>query len=107
MKGKGGRLFAKRREKAQQWAVDEPESKPNEAVMVKLQLQHGPPPGAVPQPQKPEDFGVPTGRLREMVDPPKANISPWDACAEYGTTEKAFDHLRTYVHNKTTCILYK
>jgi len=39
MKGKGGRLFAKRRQKAQEGAF-EPESKPNEAVMVKLQLQH-------------------------------------------------------------------
>ena len=99
MKGKGGRLFAKRRQKAQEGAF-EPESKPNEAVMVKLQLQHGPPPGShpgpthAPVPQKPEDFGPPSGRLKEMIDPPKAAITPWDAAASFGNTEKAFDHLK-------------
>jgi len=31
-----------------------------------------------------------------MIDPPKAAITPWDAAASFGNTEKAFDHLKSY-----------
>ncbi len=108
MKGKGGKLFAKRVAKSEKWVVDEPSPQstgPNPNVLQKLALQAaesgGPMPfnPLAPPPQKgaKPGEGPVVNRLKEMIDPPKPKMTPWDAMAEYGHVGKAFEHLDGYM----------
>ena len=114
MKGKGGRLFAKRRERAERWTKGDADTScnttgPNENVMQKLIMSagvggapvgsHGSgyPTGSMTLPKK---AGRPQNRLKEMIDPPKPAMTPWDSAAAYGSTERAFEHLDPYLAMK-------
>lgn len=55
-----------------------------------------PPPEEGPLDKGPAPATAPRNRLKEMIDPPKAKMTPWDAWAEYGSLEPAFEHLPTY-----------
>ena len=119
MKGRGGQIFAKRQAKSEKWVVaggecgeeeetQQPQpllqsSRPNKDFMAKLEgtlANRKPPeqPDAVAKQQALHNAPptAPRNRLKEMIDPPKAKITPWDAAAEYGTIEPAFEHLGTY-----------
>ena len=106
MKGKGGKLFAKRRAKADKWIVDEAPklSAPNKEFMAKVIGDH-----IVSSPESPLKDSYdssPSGpsiggkpRLQNMIKRDlKSSISPWEAAAttETGDIERAFDHLNYY-----------
>lgn len=59
-----------------------------------------PPPSVVYQPRDQvdarSDFELPVNRLKGMIDPPRAKITPWDSAVEYGTVDPAFEHLQGY-----------
>lgn len=114
MKGKGGRLFAKRRERAEKWVVGETfgqaDADPNimEKLVMCAQRDNMGMSGSAGQSQgshgyiPPATFngGMPVNRLSELINPPKPTMSPWDACADFGDVDKAFDHLDGYIAMK-------
>ncbi len=103
MKGKGGKLFAKRRAKADKWVVDETPklSAPNKEFMAKVIGDH-----IVSSPESPlkdsvdSSSSAPVGkpRLQNMIKRDlKSSLSPWEAAAsQSGDIERAFDHLNYY-----------
>lgn len=124
-KGRGGRLFAKRRDQAdrnsapetkglvrvseppsfQQESKDKyvPQPKSNYVTETIARI----PPPAPPPPQPPvvqesreplSEHLLPVNRLKDMIDLPRAKITPWDSAIEYGTVEPAFEHLQGYRH---------
>lgn len=110
MKGKGGKLFAKRQAKSETWdksAGDQPPteggegSTPEEPRIVldprvgqKLQAEHRTKAAAANRESESVSGAVaPVNRLKDMVEIQKAAITPWDAAAQYGSVEKAFEHL--------------
>ncbi|CAH1795506.1 unnamed protein product, partial [Owenia fusiformis] len=87
-KGRGGKIFEKRRAKSENWVVDESNVK-----------EPPTPPPAPPKSAGPEVGGQqPRNRLTEMVELAKAEVTPWEAAAEnpYGNLDKAFSHLDKY-----------
>ena len=115
MRGKGGRLFAKRRERSEKWTLGDVDTScnstgPNRSVMDKLILSAGP----QNQPEPPRSSAghgyvsgsatlprrMPQNRLKEMIEPPKPAMTPWDSAATYGTTERAFEHIDPYLAAK-------
>ena len=115
MKGRGGRLFAKRRERAEQWVVDDDNvqrpSAPNPEIMKRLATQsaidrarspaHGGGQAAPSHPVQPITNGMPKNRLTGMIKN-KAPMTPWEA-AERSTTgnvEAAFSHLHQPILSK-------
>eukprot|EP00918_Siedleckia_nematoides_P080813 GHVU01177284.1.p1 GENE.GHVU01177284.1~~GHVU01177284.1.p1 ORF type:complete len:849 (+),score=117.59 GHVU01177284.1:190-2736(+) len=112
-KGKGGKLFAKRKARAEKY-VHESESSdgiatPNQNFMDKILL-------SVPVEQQQQqkvntapanktenmdylDGGGPVvNRLKDMIAPPKPKMTPWDAAVQSGgvSVDRAFDHLKGY-----------
>lgn len=108
MKGKGGKLFAKRQARAEKWGAEKSEGKegsveeeedeepgsvePNPQLVEKLKAEHRARANA-DRGQKSSSGVAPVNRLKEMIDAPKAAMTPWDAVAQYGSVEKAFEHL--------------
>jgi uncharacterized membrane protein (UPF0136 family) len=100
MKGKGAKLFAKRKAKAEQWVVQSDDTvdtgprRTDPAFLSKVTggLSDASPPMMPSAPTRP--------RLQEMIEPPKAAMTPWDAMANYGTVEKAFTHIDSYMDLK-------
>jgi len=108
-KGKGGRMFAKRREKADQWVVED--KGPDPAMLMKLAggFTSAPVTSARRHPEvaagvDERDYSAAPSinRLKEMIEIPKAKMTPWDAVAEYGNVELAFDHLKDFSFAKST-----
>ena len=101
MKGKGGRLFAKRRAKSEKWIVDETHVASAATPELIKRLTGGmslPGPAATPAPGAPSapDGGAPPrNRLAEMIEMPMAKCSPWDAALEspFGNIGRAFEHI--------------
>ncbi len=94
MKGRGGKLFAKRRAKAETWVVEDKTNtmpRPNKDMMQKLAAQSG---AEMPAPP-PKNYRntAPTNRLASMINKPA--MSPWDAAAEHGSIDLAFGHLQS------------
>lgn len=107
-KGKAGRLFAKRKERAEKWVVDEENvqspSKPPDADMIR-KLTGGRSVGMpMPNAAAPSTrSGPPVNRLKEMIELPKAAMTPWEAAIDNpeGNLEKAFSHLDGYFAAKS------
>ena len=38
--------------------------------------------------------------MQEMIEPPKAAMTPWDAMASFGDVDRAFTHLESYMEAK-------
>ena len=96
MKGRGGKLFAKRRAKAEQWVVgDQPSKPPSMDIMNKIVLEAGMKAGGtmgpVMRPTEPPRPAMGKPRLQEMIAKPA--MSPWDAATSYGNVDAAFSHL--------------
>lgn len=105
MKGKGGKLFAKRQARAEKWDTEKSkgqeeeeeegeavgkESSPNRHSTDKLKVELRSKTNNADGDRK----AAPTvNRLKEMIDAPKAAMTPWVAAAQYGSVEKAFEHL--------------
>jgi hypothetical protein len=88
---KGGRMFAKRRAKADQWTV---ENQPKPETMDKICTQYANNqkhkiPVASSQQNDTSSFVIP----KLQTELPRPRITPWDAVAEYGNIEPAFQHL--------------
>ena len=77
-KGRGGKIFAKRRAKSESWVVDESNVKS-------------------PPVQVPLSATIPTNRLQDQIEANKSKLTPWDAALEdpTGDVDAAFSHLRT------------
>ena len=91
MKGKGGKLFAKRRARVDKWVVDEssvPPTVPTPELIKKLTGGMVPPPANVAPPKS-------GPRLQQMLEMPKPAMTPWEA-AQSGDVDKAFDHIDSY-----------
>ena len=117
MKGKGGKLFAKRQAKADSWTVGggapeetaegdlapdegnlEKKEKEQKKVMDKLSSKH-----RMEKMLRGEDdvdtsgsmgYGpAPMNKLDSMVAANKAAMTPWQAAAEFGKVDRAFEHL--------------
>lgn len=117
MKGKGGKLFAKRQAKSETWdksAGDQPpteggggddEGSTTEPTLIepldprvgqKLQAEHRTKAAAAASRESSRSVSgavAPVNRLKDMVEAQKAAMTPWDAAAQYGSVEKAFAHL--------------
>lgn len=109
MKGKGGKLFAKRQARAEKWDTEKSEGQeegqekeavgeeasPNRHSTEKLKVEHKSRTNNADGDCKISPRAVPptVNRLKEMIDAPKAAMTPWDAAAQYGSVEKAFEHL--------------
>ena len=106
MKGKGGKLFAKRRAKAEKWVVEDKTGQnlpgPNNEIRAKIlgqsqQNSSSPQSPPIRSAMDDIDYSRPSGgpnRLKELIDSSsKASISPWEAAME-GNVDKAFDNLR-------------
>ena len=105
-KGRGGRLFAKRRDKADQSITPEsnglirvpsprPEQKPR--FVPEVVAPYVPPIIKAERSEVDESqpsVSVPVNRLKEMIDLPKPRITPWDSAVQYGNVEPAFEHLK-------------
>lgn len=102
MKGKGGKLFAKRQARAEKWDTEKSKgqeeegeavgkkSSPNRHSTDKLKVELRSRTNNADDDRK----AAPTvNRLKEMIDAPKAAMTPWAAAAQYGSVEKAFEHL--------------
>lgn len=100
-KGKGGRMFAKRRAKSEEWAVEGNPNAPDPKLMQKISGGFAAPAAGREKAPTPVNNGPrndevelpPLNRLKEMIELPKAKITPWDAVAEYGNVDLAFEHL--------------
>lgn len=97
---KGGRMFAKRRAKAEQWTIEnQPQQHQQpEKIMDKICTQYAmnqmlkmPPPASAAR-KGGGDAESPLV-IPRLGDIPRARITPWDAAAEYGNIEPAFEHL--------------
>lgn len=109
LKGKGGKLFAKRQAKSETWdksAGNQPPTEGGEGstaepgieldprVGEKLKAEHRTKAAAANrEPGSVSGAVAPVNRLKDMVEIQKAAITPWDAAAQYGSVEKAFEHL--------------
>ena len=106
MKGKGGKLFAKRRAKAEKWVVEDKTGQnlpgPNNEIRAKILGQsqmnlNSPQSPPIRQSVDEMDYSRPSGgpnRLKELIDSSnKSGVSPWEAAIE-GNVNMAFDHLR-------------
>lgn len=111
-KGRAGRMFAKRRAKADEWTVEggTPPAGggvggPDPKVLQRISGGYGGG-GGEPAPVETGTVSVNAGggdagaagapvvnRLKEMVELPKAKMTPWDAVAEFGNVDLAFEHL--------------
>lgn len=105
--GRAGRMFAKRRAKADEWTVEGGASPgvggPDPKMLQRISGSYGSG-GVEPSPVEKRAVsvdsgggevvaGVPVNRLKEMVELPKAKMTPWDAVAEFGNVDLAFEHL--------------
>ena len=104
--GKGGRLFAKRKERAETWVTDEDNVRSSPKPDMDMLRKIGAIPMGVPldNPAGPQAKpGMPVNRLKTMVELPKAEMSPWEAAVDnpYGNLDKAFSHLDGYFAAKT------
>ncbi len=100
MKGKGGKLFAKRRARAEQWVVEDKGGSlpgPNSEIRAKIlhktameQALNSPP---TPPDKGPDRVDYSADRLKDLIRTTKSSVSPWEAAAG-GNMEAAFDHLR-------------
>lgn len=121
-KGRGGRLFAKRRDQADRSSAPEtkglvrvteppsfqqeskekyvPQTLKSNYVTETIARIPPPPPPQPPVVQESRDVLsehlLPVNRLKSMIDLPRAKITPWDSAIEYGTVEPAFEHLQGY-----------
>jgi len=108
MKGKGGRLFAKRQAKSESWAIGGPDDEnqtptvdtadQDSALLTSTaelrlgaQVKSDHSSAAEPAPTRCE--AMPVNRLKEMVEVPRAAMTPWEAAATFGTVDPAFHHL--------------
>jgi hypothetical protein len=106
LKGKGAKLFAKRKAKSEAWVVedktdhtDHVDSRRKDAAFL-LKVTGGNMAGGMPGLDSPPAAPAPSRpRLQEMIDPPKPALTPWDAAAR-GNIDKAFDHLDDYMKMK-------
>lgn len=98
-KGKGGKMFAKRRAKAEDWTVEG--QAPSDPKMKQKISEHFAP-GAIEAVHAGSvttsvtgsgDLPPPVNRLKEMVELPKPKMTPWDAVADFGDVDLAFEHL--------------
>lgn len=108
-KGRAGRMFAKRRARAEEWTVEGGAPPggvvggPDPKVLQRISGGYG---GGEPVPVETGTVSVNTdgvdaavagapvvNRLKEMVELPKAKMTPWDAVAEFGNVDLAFEHL--------------
>ncbi|ELT99795.1 hypothetical protein CAPTEDRAFT_228680 [Capitella teleta] len=106
MKGKGGKMFAKRKERSKKWDKEgeeegEEDQGPDPDFLRKIgavPMMGAPMMPKLPQPKKKDSVdGKPVNRLKEMIDPPKPKMTPWDAAAEDdGKVDQAFEHLSGY-----------
>ena len=113
MRGKGGRMFAKRQAKAKTWAVgageeekeDEGDSNKQKKVMDSINIRHSMENKGT-EPTKPQlGYGKPAPfsaqrqdaaeRLENLLKNSKSLYSPWDAADKFGNVEKAFEHLKS------------
>ena len=113
LKGKGAKLFAKRKAKAESWVVEDKTDhtdgdsrRKDPAFLMKVTggnlagMMPGMVPGGVEVESPPAAPSAPSRpRLQEMIDPPKPALTPWDAAAR-GDMNKAFDHLDDYMKLK-------
>jgi len=103
MKGKGGKLFAKRQAKSETWGAEEADAiaadinaaiadeKAHVEQLVKINAQHRP---VSTQEGSGGSGAVPVNRLKSMIELPMPAITPWDAAAEdHGVVDRAFQHL--------------
>lgn len=93
---KGGRMFAKRRAKADQWTV---ENSPRPPVQVSKPVSSSIIPARRSTEPDYDDLAWPAG----TPDLRRAAMSPWEAAAKFGYVEPAFEHLQ---HQKSTSIPY-
>jgi hypothetical protein len=112
MKGKGGRLFAKRQAKSESWAVGgdgagdeeqtpagdgtEPQDPSLQTSTAQLRLSaqfKADQSAAVADPTPARCEAMPVNRLKAMTELPRAAMTPWEAAAKFGTVEPAFQHL--------------
>lgn len=112
MKGKGGRLFAKRQAKSESWAVGggvdgeeqgtagEPEQDVGlltSTAELRLSASRQESSAFGEQPSEPgtKCEAMPVNRLKQMVELPRAAMTPWEAAATYGIVDPAFQHLES------------
>lgn len=113
MKGKGGKLFAKRQARAEKWDTEKSEGHEEEEAVgeeassnrhstEKLKVEHRSRTNNADGDRKTSPRTAPptVNRLKEMIDAPKAAMTPWDAAAQYGSVEKAFEHLENAPSNQ-------
>lgn len=118
MRGKGGRMFAKRQAKAKSWTLgagEEEELETNgdvakqKKVMDSLNIKHNME-GKTTEPRdnRPqlgygkssdvqplsEQHQEAANRLESLIKATKSIYSPWDAAEKFGNIERAFDHLQ-------------
>ena len=109
MKGKGGRMFAKRQAKAKSWTLG-PEDDENESdstkqkkVMDSINYKHSLENKEAPSPQLgygrqvakfSEQHQNAANRLESLIKSTKSAYSPWDAAEKFGNVDRAFDHLK-------------
>lgn len=106
-----GRMFARRRERSDKFVV--PETNVRQLTQRRPETIQ-PTPKPPPQPLKPEvamrrstsqpvvcrqpmPTTRPVPRLKEMIEMPRAAMSPWEAAAQYGgRVDPAFEHLPAF-----------
>jgi hypothetical protein len=109
MKGRVGRLFAKRQAKSESWTVggesqdspdselplaDDPTSTSNATIQLKVSADISTESTSSSATGGSRSVSsLPVNRLKEMVELPRPAMTPWDAAVQYGTVDPAFAHL--------------
>jgi len=83
---KGGKMFAKRRAKAEQWTSENLPLRANENVPDKIQARN-----AVHPIRFQSDNSAMSSVIKHEIR--RGPITPWDAAVEYGDVAPAFEHL--------------